>query len=190
MPQRVRRRRLPRLLLNTATVVSLVLCGTLLVCWRQSTVAYHHLYYTTWQDDLGVERSWGGAWWGGRLFAGRTVRRLHDYVPGRQSEWDYLAQDWAIEFRRERPDYFHLYRLNRFRYEAGKKYEAPDDSVNVSLRIWPLVVVTALLPAYRLLRYGTRRRRRDAGLCPACGYDLRATPGRCPECGTVPTEAR
>ena len=56
----------------------------------------------------------------------------------------------------------------------------------VAVPHWFVVLTTALLPmrwAWRRIAAGRRRR---AGRCVRCGYDLRATPGRCPECGTAP----
>ena len=57
------------------------------------------------------------------------------------------------------------------------------------IELWFVPLVCALLPAvyYRIDRPIThlaRRRRALAGLCPECGYDLRAASDRCPECGT------
>jgi hypothetical protein len=48
---------------------------------------------------------------------------------------------------------------------------------------WAIAIPAAALPAWRLVR--SRRRMSPPGLCHRCGYDLRATPGKCPECGTL-----
>ena len=46
-----------------------------------------------------------------------------------------------------------------------------------------LLLLTGAYPAWRVVRAWAMRRRNREGLCRSCGYDLRATPGRCPECG-------
>jgi hypothetical protein len=43
--------------------------------------------------------------------------------------------------------------------------------------------ITGVLPALCAWRHARRRHRESNGLCRSCGYDLRATPDTCPECG-------
>jgi len=54
---------------------------------------------------------------------------------------------------------------------------------------WSIALISfappALFVALRLRRFLNRRSRRHRGLCPICGYDLHASPDRCPECGTL-----
>jgi hypothetical protein len=52
---------------------------------------------------------------------------------------------------------------------------------------WSLLIVFSVWPALWLAARHRVLARRKRGHCPGCGYDLRATPERCPECGTVPT---
>jgi hypothetical protein len=73
---------------------------------------------------------------------------------------------------------------------AGGRFDAPFNAVAPRVRVitapfWGLVAATAVLPLAKLAALLRRRRRREPGTCRKCGYDLRATPHRCPECGAA-----
>ena len=54
--------------------------------------------------------------------------------------------------------------------------------------LWFVVLVLAILPSYMLARVMRLRRERlrlARNFCPSCGYDLRASSLRCPECGAA-----
>jgi len=53
--------------------------------------------------------------------------------------------------------------------------------------VGPLTTLLAIPYAMATRRAFRRWEAFASGRCPVCGYDLRATPDRCPECGTMPT---
>ena len=54
----------------------------------------------------------------------------------------------------------------------------------VSAPAWVFLVIGAILPLISLRRWLISVRHRRTSRCVTCGYDVRATPDRCPECGT------
>lgn len=70
------------------------------------------------------------------------------------------------------------------RFADGKPFTAIGE-YGLKLPLLYLFVFFAVLPAAWLRRAWRQRRRFHVGMCAICGYDLRATNGRCPECGTA-----
>jgi hypothetical protein len=78
---------------------------------------------------------------------------------------------------------------HRFNLTLGRGPQAPVLGRFVQFQLsggWSLLVSVILLALCVTVFLRQRRRERDPNRCRNCGYDLRATPERCPECGLVP----
>jgi hypothetical protein len=100
------------------------------------------------------------------------------------------------EYAQRPPDGFsHL--SERPAVDSAQLDMIPFDQVAVGPgRLMPIAAVWlpyGLILAGRVVWWAGRRirqrRRRTRGLCLQCGYDLRASPERCPECGIPPSKA-
>ena len=65
----------------------------------------------------------------------------------------------------------------------------PHRETDIGFPLWMVAAIFAVLPLRRVV-VTLQSRRPGADTCTACGYDLRATVDRCPECGHVPEKVK
>jgi hypothetical protein len=170
-------KRFHRWLFNGAAAISLLLCLATILLW---IISYFSHIALNWADhsisyDLGCSR--------GEM----STSRVHwaSPVPAANAGWSlallkpaslldsYEKLTGIIGQFRFRFFGFAFFSLHRPAVMDGPKFFWP---------CWVLVLLTAMPPAIWIRKH----RPPKPGLCPVCGYDLRATPNQCPECGAIP----
>ena len=175
-------RRVRRIIFHGLTLVSLVLCVATAALWVRS-----HRTTEVWTKSDARQLIFISG-------AGRWCLHIRSYSPiyspALPEFWRYTR--WPGEV--VSPDSFSE------SFVEGNEYQA------FGIEVWyarigppPLVTSATIIAPYwlplcllmllplRWLFVRSRRERSASGLCANCGYDLRATPDRCPECGRVPT---
>jgi hypothetical protein len=170
-------RRLLRILLNIVTVFSLVLCVATMAGWARSYHARDAVYWSWAKPRLQL----GAATYRGGLFAGVLNQvGIKDALLPPGAGW---AQRPAVSYNEANGVQGTL--LNRFGFGLDYSQNGSYTMRELSCPYWFIMLLTAILPAARLAgwRRRARRLRMHPELCRHCGYDCRATPERCPECG-------
>jgi hypothetical protein len=189
-------KRFRRFILNAATALSLLLCVGVAGLWVRSywtadSLVRNQKWQTQTGDDL-VSRWRDMNVWSsrGRLMAASHVGYMPsqaDPIPPHPS-WK-LSHQESFDSPATDTMWHRLGLLCVHEHYADMKYGVHYDTYTLGMPDWLTSLVLSLLPLLRLIRHLRGRSLVLSGHCPHCGYDLRATPGRCPECGNVPAAA-
>jgi hypothetical protein len=85
--------------------------------------------------------------------------------------------------------------IETFKFPSGSRVKlkfipASVHSQRLFIPCWFVTILTAAPVAVWIRGFIKQRKRHEGLFCINCGYDLRATPDRCPECGTIPPRKR
>ena len=157
---------------GSVALVVAVFCGL-------TGVATVVLWVRSYQGPDFVKYTSPNAWFLGVTSGHGTIDVL--YIP----TW---AQDPEFRTGRYPPDVYYGTRYSKrflgfgtsvIRPELGDRY--------VNIPHWFVASFSGATSALCARAWCRQRRRMQSGQCAKCGYDLRATPTRCPECGTPAT---
>ena len=165
---------------GVATFISTLLLVTTVILWLRSC----------WRADIGGLLLHQGRVQAAASCRGKVYFFFSDLQLGEERAWTLDAESGdPDEFLRARDGLLVFPALDRvalgFRLAKAppKAMWVPATYWIVVLPHWFITIVFAILPAVWLRHRLRLRRRVKRRLCRRCGYDLRFSAGRCPECG-------
>jgi hypothetical protein len=164
------KRRLFRLL----SALSLLLCVGTCVLWARSYWRSDGIWITTDVDNRELQQ-YGSHWYKGYT-AETAFGQVRFQVQWNLSVYPSTPATWSIRWTSDEHVGF-----------EGQSGGGTHTQARYRFSLWRPALAAGVTPGIFVM---TRRRRRQNpghSFCLRCGYDLRATPDRCPECGTVPT---